>query len=74
MTKSTSKDTYDVISVTSSPLRHRKTSPKLCHKFFFPIWAPPNQNFLLRQWEKIWPKTFLIFRKIKLKSFMVKGI
>jgi len=28
MTKSKSKYSYDVISVTSSPLHYRKTSPK----------------------------------------------
>jgi len=29
------KNSYDVISITSSPLRRRETSQ------FFPIWAPP---------------------------------
>jgi len=35
------------ISVTSSQLRHRKTSQK------FSILAPLNQNFWLRQWKKV---------------------
>jgi len=40
------QNSYDVISVTSSPMRHRKTSLK-----FFQFWAPLNQNFWLRQWS-----------------------
>jgi len=43
---------YDVISVTSSSLRCRKTSPKERHKIF-PFWTPPNQNFWLRQYSYI---------------------
>jgi len=37
---------YDVISVTSSPLRHRKTSQNNVTNFF--QFGPPNQNFWLR--------------------------
>jgi len=40
----------DVISVTSSPLFHRETYQNNVTKNF-PIWAPPNQNFWLRQWS-----------------------
>jgi len=53
------KISYNVISVTSSFLRHRKTSSNYFettrsqgHKIFL-FWDPPNQNFWLRQWEII---------------------
>jgi len=46
----TSKYSYDLISVTSSPLRHRKTSPNNVTKIFA-LWALLNQNFWLRQWS-----------------------
>jgi len=39
------KKSYDVISVTSSPLRHRKTAPKLRHNFF-PNLGPSQSKFL----------------------------
>jgi len=47
MTESNLKNSYEVSLVTSSPLLHRKTLPKLHHKF--PI--PPHQKFWLRQWS-----------------------
>jgi len=43
MTKSKFKNNYDVILMTSSPLYHRKTSPKQRHSFFFNL-GPLNQN------------------------------
>jgi len=42
---------YDVILVASWPICHRKTSSKKRHKIFL-FWAPPNQNFWLRQWAE----------------------
>jgi len=41
-TKSNLKNSYDVSLVTSSPLRHCKTPPKLHHKF--PIPPPPIKS------------------------------
>jgi len=49
MTKSNLKNSYDVNLVTSSPLHHRKTPPKINHKF--PIPPIPHQKFWLRQWS-----------------------
>jgi len=37
------KNSYGIISVMSSPLRHQN------YVTIFSIWAPPNQNFWLRQ-------------------------
>jgi len=45
------KYSYDVILVTSSPLRHRKRHQNNVI-IIFPIWAPPNQNLWLRQWSQ----------------------
>jgi len=42
------------IVMTSSPLRHPNNVTK-----FFPIWAPPNQNFWLRQWS--WVNNLMVF-------------
>jgi len=44
MTKLNLKNSYDVISVTSSPLRHRKRSPKLRHNFI--LFGPLQLKFL----------------------------
>jgi len=44
MTKSNFKNNYDVISVTSSPLRQRKTSPKL--RQIFSNLGPSQSKFL----------------------------
>jgi len=38
------KYSYNVILVTSSPLRHQNNFTK-----FFPIWVSPNKNFWLCQ-------------------------
>jgi len=54
---------YDDIEVqkivmTSSQLHYRETSLKLRHNFF-PIWAPSNQNFWLRQWSVVYTLDWL---------------
>jgi len=41
--------------MTSSPLHHQNNI-----KNFFPIWAPPNQNFWLRQWS--WVNNLMVFK------------
>jgi len=40
----------------SSALRHQNNV-----KIFFPIWAPPTQNFWLRQWS--WVNNLMVFKK-----------
>jgi len=43
MTESNLKNSYDFSLVMSSPLRHRKTPPKIHHKFQIPP-SPPIKN------------------------------
>jgi len=42
--------------IDKSPLRHQNNVTN-----FFPIWAPPNQNFWLRQWS--WVNNLMVFKK-----------
>jgi len=42
--------------VASSPLRHQNNVTKS-----FPIWAPPTQNFWIRQWY--WVNNLMVFKK-----------
>jgi len=55
----TSKYSYDVISVTSSPLRHWRHQNNVTK--IFPIWAFLNQNFWLCQWS--WVNNLMVFKK-----------
>jgi len=50
MTKLNVKNSYDVFSVTSSPLRQWKTRHQNYVTIFFQF-GPPNQNFWLCQWH-----------------------
>jgi len=53
MTRSNFKKiSYDVISVMSSPIRHRNDVTKITSQNFS-ILGPPNQNFWLRQCESV---------------------
>jgi len=51
MTKSNLKNSYDVSSVTPSPLCHRKNATKITSQFFSDLRPLSNQNFWLRQWK-----------------------
>jgi len=45
------KSNFKKSVMTSSLLRHRRTSPNSRHKVF-PFWASPNQNSWLHQWSQ----------------------
>jgi len=53
------------IIMTSFQRRHHHDVTKKRHQtnvtIFFPIWAPPNQNFWLHQWS--WVNNLMIFKK-----------
>jgi len=40
-------------------------------QIFFPIWAPPNQNFWLRQWS--WVNNLMVFKKKRSWSWSWKS-
>jgi len=50
--------------MTSFQYRHHHYVTKITSQKFFPIWAPPNQNFWLRQWS--WVNNLMVFKEIGL--------
>jgi len=49
------------IVMTSFQWRHHYDLTKITSQIFFPIWAPPYQNFWWRQWS--WVNNMMIIKK-----------
>jgi len=49
--------------------RHHHYVTKITSQNFFPIWAPPNQNFWLCQWS--WVNNLTVFKKSGLSLGLV---
>jgi len=58
------KNSYDVISVTSSPLRHRKNRNQNYVTIFSQFAPSSNQNFWLRQWLHLTVNNFCMLQTL----------